>query len=83
MESFLNESEKSRMRELLIRLDRVATMSRGHRAGLHLYDLALFDQYMSILDTWKHEVLASTARSTQPPLEQVADQSRPRPAARS
>jgi len=83
MESLWKESETSRMRELLARLDRVATVSRGHRAGLHLYDRALFDQYMTILVAWKREGLGPSARSAQPTVDQATDQSHPRSAARN
>lgn len=83
MESLLNESEKSRMRELLARLDRVATVSRGHRAGLHLYDRALFDQYVAILVVWENDGLGSSTRSAQQTVDQAVDQIRPRFAARS
>lgn len=82
MESLWKESETSRKRELLARLDRVATVSRGHRAGLHLYDRALFDQYMTILVAWEREGLGAT-RSAQPTVDQATDQAHPRSAARN
>jgi hypothetical protein len=78
MEPLSNESQKSRLRELLARLDRIATVSRGHRAGLHLDDRALFDQYITILIAWERGFGPST-RS----VDQAVDQIRPRPAARS
>lgn len=81
MESLWNESEKSSMRELLARLDRVATVSRGHRAGLHLYDRALFDQYVTILVAWESKGLGPSTRSAQRTVDQAVDQIRSRPAA--
>ncbi|GAB3359409.1 hypothetical protein [Lysobacter tyrosinilyticus] len=57
MEPLWEESEASRMRELLARLDRVATVNRGYRAGLHLDDRALLDQYVTILTAWQNECL--------------------------
>ena len=53
MDSLCAQSQKSRLRELLARLDRIATVSRGHRAGLHQYDPALFDQYIRVLVAWE------------------------------
>jgi hypothetical protein len=50
------ESQRARMRELLSRLDRVATVSRGHRAGLHLDDRALFDKYLATLIAWENQL---------------------------
>jgi hypothetical protein len=41
MEVLLDELQGARLRELLVRLDRIATTSRGHRAGLPLYDYSL------------------------------------------
>lgn len=48
--------QKTRLRELLARLDRVATVSRGHRAGLHLDDRKLVEQYLAILIAWEDQV---------------------------
>lgn len=74
MESLLNESQKSRLRELLARLDRIATVSRGHRAGLHLDDRSLFDQYVKILIAWESE---GRGISTQQTAGQAVDQAHP------
>lgn len=62
MESGSGDLQRARMRELLARLDRVATVSRGHRAGLHLDDRNLADQYVAILKVWEDQVEA-VARS--------------------
>lgn len=83
MESLLSESEKSRLRELLARLDRVATVSRGHRAGLHLDDRSLFDQYIRILVAWQKDGLGHSARSAQSTTDQAADRTHPSRAARN
>lgn len=58
----LAELQRARLRELLARLDRIATVDRGHRAGLHLYDHALFEQYLPILIAWENEVKAVSIR---------------------
>jgi hypothetical protein len=63
----LTEMQAAQLRELLARLDRVATLSRGHRAGLHLYDSSLMDQYEQILITWEAEPLGLPARTVPPP----------------
>ena len=81
MESFWEESEASRMRELLARLDRVATVNRDHRAGLHLDDRALFDQYVTILTAWQNEGLDPSLRASQPVSHQAPDRMHRRPPA--
>lgn len=60
----LEELQRARLRELLARLDRIATVDRGHRAGLHLYDHVLFEQYLTILVAWENEVKAAPIRPT-------------------
>ena len=79
MESLWEESEASRMRELLARLDRVATVNRDHRAGLHLDDRALFDQYIAILTAWQNEGLDPSLHAAQPLAHQATERMRLRP----
>ncbi len=47
------EAQMQQHRELLARLDRIATISRGHRAGLHLQDHKLLEQYLAVLAAWR------------------------------
>jgi hypothetical protein len=77
----LDPSQAAQLRELLARLDRVATTSRGHRAGLHLYDRSLMDQYAQILITWEAAALGLPSRPTPPPpySERSRDQRSPAP----
>lgn len=63
----LTALQAAQLRELLARLDRVATISRGHRAGLHLYDRSLMEQYAQILITWEAEPLGLPPRPVPPP----------------
>jgi hypothetical protein len=63
----LTTLQAAQLRELLARLDRVATISRGHRAGLHLDDRSLMEQYVQILVTWEAEPLGLPSRPTPPP----------------
>ena len=58
--------QRARLLEVLSRLDRVATVSRGHRAGLHLYDRSLLDQYMTILMVWEAEAQRLSALRGEP-----------------
>jgi hypothetical protein len=51
----MRDAKKGQQRELLARLDRIATVNRGHKAGLHLDDPGLFEQYSHILSTWEGE----------------------------
>ncbi|GAB3347460.1 hypothetical protein [Lysobacter tyrosinilyticus] len=66
----LHDLQRHRLRELLARLDRIATVSLGHRAGLHLEDRALLDQYISVLSVWENQLLhirpAVVARNADP-----------------
>lgn len=82
MESLMKQSERSRLRELLARLDRVATLSHGHRAGLHLYDPSLFDQYVTILITWQRDDQDLSTRSEPSTADQSITQAHPIRAAR-
>lgn len=79
MEPLWKESEASRMREVLARLDRVATVNRGHRAGLHLDDHGLFDQYVAILTAWENEGLDPSLGSAPPASGQATDRIHRRP----
>jgi hypothetical protein len=54
----LGDLQRARLRELLARLDRIATVSRGHRAGLHLDDHSLVDQYVAVLMAWEGQIQA-------------------------
>lgn len=47
------DAQMPQLYELLARLDRIATVDRGHRAGLHLHDYKLRDQYFAVLYEWK------------------------------
>lgn len=48
-----SHAQMRQLHELLSRLDRIATVDRGHRAGLHLHDHKLRDQYFAVLNEWK------------------------------
>ena len=47
---------RARHRELLARLDRIATVRRGHRAGLHLEDRDVLDEYSRVLAAYENQL---------------------------
>lgn len=49
------DARSRHQRNVLAKLDRIATVSRGHRAGLHLDDPQLFEQYARVLSDWETE----------------------------
>ena len=53
----ISQTYDPRYREVLARLDRIATVSRGHRAGLHLDDARLLEQYVRVLAAWEQHLL--------------------------